>query len=416
MRLLVTERRSVKAIATERLPPLPIIVDHRSGDWSTMIEKRMLSALIDPDRECGTAFKVPRAISKELFAAMSQPFPTLDSLELDCLQTLDQNIPLPFLTVQPPRLRRLKLTSDASTFSCHILSCTRSLVDLTLHIDTIFSSPFETQLISHLQDMPLLRRLKLKMWGLLPSSDSTPDPPSGTKDVSLQKLNFLCFTGHMTQLEALMACLVAPSLQTLRIALDKTTPIHLAPHLSTFVRKKVKSFSCVQVNASKEGIKLFMLKRTHPSFKIIVNPPTSLEQMGHMFSAKLARVEVIFITSPFLPMTMPRLAPYIRWRTFFIAFHSAKTLRISPGIEKEVLQLGHGLFDAHVLPVLEEVELNATMHLDTPTQIDEDRRAAILGQFKPFLDARRGMGHTATVHWNTDQALPKYFYDSDTDM
>ena len=267
MRLLFTEHRSARAIAIKRLPPLPIIFDYKSGAC-TYILKRMVSALTYPDRVCGIAFKVPRVISKELFAAMDQPFPALDSLELDCLHNIDQNFPPPFLTARPPHLRRLKLTNYASTFSCHILSRTVSPVYLSLRVDRIFFSTFEAQFLSHLQGMPLLCHLELEMWGMPRRHDTTSVPSSGIKNVLLPKLNFLCFTGHITQLEPLMECLGAPDLQELRIDLhypysySATAASIFSPatSLSKFVSNIGKSFSCAQLNASRKGIKLI-----HPS-------------------------------------------------------------------------------------------------------------------------------------------------------
>ena len=421
MRLLCAGERNIRAITIQHLPPLPIIVDYPFGAWTATREERMVSALAHPDRVRGIALRVPRPIPKGLLAAMNQPFPSLDSLELHCLPTLDLNSPPPFLTVQPLHLRRLNLTlsSDASASSCHFLSCTTSLVDLTLCLDTLFLSSFETQLLSHIQGMTLLRRLRLNIWGGSHTSDTTSDPPCRTKGVFLPKLDFLCFTGHITQLEGLMACLVAPSLQALRITLPDTSPLLLAPHLSKFLRGK--SLSCAQISASREGIKLFMVTCTQPPFKFIVNASTSLELLGHVFRATLGRVKVVFLTSPFIPMDPPRLAAHVRWRLFFEAFRSVKTLRISPapGIESNVLDifyLGDGNYSLKILPALQEIELNATMHPELPTQIDEDWRAYVLGRFQQLVDAREKKGHAVNVHWNTDLVHPMYFHDSDADM
>jgi len=421
MRLLFTKHRSVKATAIKCLPPLHIIIDYKSGAESIKARKRMVSALTCPDRVCGIAFKVPTSLTAtpELLTAINQPFPSLDSLELDCATTLEQNYLPPFLTVQPPHLRRLKLTNNdlRAAVSCHILSCTKSLVDLTLNLSRIFFSPFETQLLSHLQDMPFLRRLKLELCEWYLPSDIRSNDPSRTKGVLLPELNFLRFTGHITQLEALMACLAAPSLQELRVALqDSYSSIFYAPHLSKFVSNIGNSFSCAQLHASRGGINLFMLTHTQPPFKVIVNPKTLIEEMGVSLSATLATVEDVFLTSSFLPMAMPH---GLSWCKVFVNFLSAKTLRISPGVEREVLdifQLGDRQCYFPIFPALEEVELNATMYPDAPTQIDEGRQAAILGLFNPLVDARQEKGHTVNIHWNTDRVLPKYFYDSDTDM
>lgn len=69
-----------------------------------------------------------------------------------------------------------------------------------------------------------------------------------------------------------------------------------------------------------------------------------------------------------------------------------------------------------ILPALKEVELNATIHPNTPAQIAEVRRAALLGLFKSPVDVGKSERHTVNVHWNTDKVHPAYFYDSDVDM
>src|SRR6266581_2643183 len=56
LRLLLTEHRSGRAFAIRRLPPLPIVVDYRSGAWLAQTQLRMISALSYPDRVCGIAF------------------------------------------------------------------------------------------------------------------------------------------------------------------------------------------------------------------------------------------------------------------------------------------------------------------------------------------------------------------------
>ena len=79
-----------------------------------------------------------------------------------------------------------------------------SLVDLAVRLDRLFFSPVETQHLSYLQDMPLLGLLHLTIQERFPPRSN---PPSERKDIFLPELNFLCFTGHITQLNVLMAYL-----------------------------------------------------------------------------------------------------------------------------------------------------------------------------------------------------------------
>jgi len=317
------EHRRARASAIKPLPPLPIIVDYPSRCVAPL--RRMVSALKYPNRVCGIAFMVPRTILKELLAAMNKPFPTLDSLELSCVALFSSSFLLPFLKVQPLPLQCLKFTGKAYKFSHQILSYTiSSLIDLTLGLDRTSFFPFETLLLPHIQDMPLLHRLKLELQGYSCQSGTTSVPSSRMKDISLPKLNFLCFTGHVTQLERLMAHLAAPSLQELCIApFNQYSSRFHAPHLTKFISDMGNSFSCTHLNTSREGINLFMLTHTHPPFKIVVILMTLIEWMDVVFSVTLATVEDIFLTSSLLHMTMPNT---FSWCRFFAHFHSAKTL------------------------------------------------------------------------------------------
>jgi hypothetical protein len=109
VQLRFTEHRSARAIVIRHLPPLPIIVDYSFGASLAQTQLRMISALSYPDRVCRIVFDTYYKESKhtsKLLAAMSQPFPSLKSLELDW-EPLDIGLPAsppPFLTeAEPPK-------------------------------------------------------------------------------------------------------------------------------------------------------------------------------------------------------------------------------------------------------------------------------------------------------------------------
>ena len=202
-----------------------------------------------------------------------------------------------------------------------------SLVDLAVRLDRLFFSPVETQHLSYLQDMPLLGLLHLTIQERFPPRSN---PPSERKDIFLPELNFLCFTGHIAQLNVLMAYLA----EAFRIDFPDTShapPLLLAPHLSKFLWKGSPSFSCAQINAAGEGIKLFMVTPTRPPFKFIVKAENSLEQLGHVFSVTLSRVKVVFFMPPFTPCSCHALRHITAGACFFrpSTFHKAETLGIS---------------------------------------------------------------------------------------
>ena len=237
LRLLFTEHRSGRATAIRHLPPLPIHVDYRSGVFLAKTQIRMISALAHPDRVCGIAFKTESKHLSKLLAAMNQPFPALESLELHCSHSLELLSPPPFLTAPTPHLRSLKFIGHTDGLY-RVLPYTTSLVDLTLGLHTtIFFSPSDTQLLFHLQGLSSLRRLKVKA-----GHGEVPDHPGERKDVLLPTLTSFSFAGHMDLLETLMAGLTAPSLQELHISVYDFPTIPSPSNLTSFIRNSGRQF------------------------------------------------------------------------------------------------------------------------------------------------------------------------------
>ena len=416
VRLHFTKHRSGRAIAIRGLPPLPIVVDYRSGAWLAKTQIRMISALSYPDRVCGIAFKMFYRQSKhvlKLLAAMDQHFPALESLELHCWGSQLFSQP-PFLTARTPHLRSLKFIGHVTEL-CQVLPYTTSLVELTLGLHTIIFSTHDTQLLVHLQGLPSLRHLKVEAWDA-----DMPDDLGRREDVLLPNLASLSFAGPIALLEAFMAGLQAPSLQELRISVY-CRAIPPPTHLTAFIRNSGKEFFSVQLNASVHGINLGMSTHPHsaddPPFKIIANGMDSALVMDSLFSETLATVEDVFLASPFCLDSLPPPIPntfHSYTIPFFTPFRGAKMLRLSPGIEPEVGEMFRNEGSSpDLLPALKEIELNAAMPSCRPIRIDEKEAVSVLESFKPFMDARQQAGHPVKVHWNTDRVLPEYFCITD---
>ena len=375
----------------------------------------MTSALAYPDRVRGIAVSMQCGQTKhrsKLLAAMNQPFPALESLELRYPYSLEVHSPPPFLTAQTPHLRSLSFTGYSAELY-RILPYTTSLVDLTVNLLPATFSPHDTQILVHLQGLSSLRHLKVKTWDV-----GLPDHPGGREDVLLPTLTSFSFAGAMALLEALMAGLTAPSLQELRIFVHGIRAILPPTHLTSFIRNSGRQFFSVQINAPEQGINLVMSTQSHstddPPFRIIASGMRSVLLMGDLFSETLATVEDVFLASPF---SLESLATSIQYsfpgHMFFTPFRSAKILRVSPGIEPEVGAMFRKGLSLDLLPSLEEIELNATTPSCKPIRIDEKEVVSVLELFQPFLDARRQASHPVKVHWNTDQVLPEYFCNTD---
>ena len=376
----------------------------------------MISALAYPDRVCGFTFNtyIPQTKhSSKLLAAMDQSFPALESLEIYCLGSK----PPPFLTGQVPRLRRLKYEGFITDFY-RILPYTTSLVDLSFGLHMFTSWPLETHLLVHLQGLSSLRRLEVEM-------KYTPrdTPPRKRGEVLLPNLTFFSFTGALSVLDALITDLVAPSLRELRISILSRAcapPPTLTPtHLISFIRNAGRQFFSARFDISKKAMNI--ITSTHPSstdnipFRITASGVRSIPLMSHLLSEVLATVEDVLLSSPFdlKSLTSPFEGP-VHCHTFFTSFHSAKIIRVSPGIEQEIGDIfRHEELPSDLLPSLEQIELNATTRSCTPTPMDENQVACFLELFNSFVDARQQAGHIVKVHWNSDRVLPEYFCDTD---
>ena len=190
----------------------------------------------------------------------------------------------------------------------------------------------------------------------------------------------------------------------------------ISPHLSV---TQEGSFSPQKFDTSKKAVNIVISTNPHSAndlpFGIIARGLSSIPLMGDIFSESLATVEDAILASPFdlSSLSSPFKDP-VHSYTFFTSFRSAKILRVSPGIEKEIGDIFRDEeLPLDILPSLEEIELNATMPPCTPIRIDENQVASVLESFKPFVDARQRVGRVVKVHWNTDQVLPEYFCNTD---
>lgn len=380
----------------------------------------MVSALADANHVCSIAVQTDKTDMKTFLMAINSPFPALKSLELHYLSTLDFDFP-PIFRTHPPPLRRLRFSGVACPFLYKLLSLSTTLVDVNLLLDSVVIGELEIPLIFYLQDLPSLRYLTVTMSSSTCPPHASLAPPDQMGDIVLSKLRYLCFKGHVPQLEFLVARLAAPSLQWFHIMPDHDHRSFPTSHLSRFIRNMGRESFAAKLDLTERRLRISFLTQSHHStstndspLAIIVHH-AMLVQMGTTFSPALATVQDIFIASPSGINTnfgIRHQGDAAIWRTFFAFFRNAKVLRVSGGPEREVGELltqCDGV-SSDFLPALEKIELNATA--GTPAPIGEDQLLSVLDTFRPFVDARERAGRPVKVSWNTDRALPGIFcYD-----
>ena len=409
VRLLFTEHRTRKAIAPERLPLLPIIVDYSNGAWTAKAQRRMVSALAFPDRVCGISFRGDETGLRKLFGTINGPFSSLESLELDfrdhkgssrsppsSLITTSVH-PLPFLRDNDPLpLRRLKYTSEPSPLLLHILSRAKSLVEIDLCFDELlspWSPPF-----AHLRTMPFLRSLKLQIF-IPPVYGELLEGRSGDV-VLLPQLTSLRVIGFSGPVNVLMAEIATPALQEFQVSLYHNSSILHVRRLSEFIRDAGILYSAAQLKFSQTGLIISMLTPAHsiddPPFKVVVDEVCSIIQMGSELSAMVSAIEDVFLTVLDLDSTASSrslLRNHDSWRRFFARFRNVKILRIHHNVGTEVVGI---LRQGDVLPSLEEIEV----HTGPPgAPISKRKQVSILDRFKPFVVTRQRMGRRVKVCW-----------------
>jgi len=247
--------------------------------------------------------------------------------------------------------------------------------------------------------------------------------------------------------DTLIAELAAPSLQEFHVSLDLRSSTLSIPHLSKFIRDAGTRFLAAQLKLSKGSLTISMLTHAHstddPPFNITASGSFSIAQIGVELSAMASTVEDIFFTSP--PITSPTsgsiLGDLALWREFFMHFCNVKILRVHHCLGMEVVDMlrhDDGQLTIDPLPAPEGVDLGATMPSITPKDPSQCALGVLpsleeivvymgnpgtptrqssecpseLDLFEPAVAGRKQMGRPVEVYWNTDRALPEYFYDA----
>ncbi|KAI0251469.1 hypothetical protein BJV78DRAFT_1211869 [Lactifluus subvellereus] len=324
------------------------------------------------------------------------------------------HLPSTFLQGSAQHLRRLNLSGIPLSSLSQLLSSATGLIDLHLCVDTVFCLSPLASLLVHLQGMPFLRHLELKLEASYPRHSDSIDPAPFIKMediVPLSNLTYFHFFGYRVHLEGVLAGLAAPSLQDLRIILvdhSITLPI---PHLSRFIQDEGRPVFAARFKFTRLSLDISLLHSANdPPFRIGVSSSmTSMARISTALSATLATVEDLFLTCSFQPNP---ITPWLSegpnpYRDALGQFRNVEILRLRHALVlsvAEFLRHGDGELALDVLPALKEIELDAGGYHEL---VSESQRASALDSFGPFVAVRQRMGRPVDVFWNTDQVLPE---------
>ena len=218
------------------LPRIPLVIDHQDAT-ATMSAKDELvisRAFQIRDRVRRIALIIPPASLHRLLLPMDDTFPILERLYLSSTANeADAGLILP-TTFMAPNLRHITLLGIGLPTGLHLLSSTSHLVTLTL-ANIQFSGYFlPKHLVARLRFLPRLEELSI-CFSITISRHNAEGELLGTLNtpVTLPALNRFTFQGTGAYLESLVAQLIAPHLDHLRITIFNPATYKL-PHLFHF--------------------------------------------------------------------------------------------------------------------------------------------------------------------------------------
>ena len=383
--------------------PLPIFINYNSK----LIELtgsplwRLHTTLKHRDRVREISFQgLPSTHFDKFFKETNCAFPALESLYLRFTPEYRQKLPDTFLggsDLSYLRLRRLRLERVSLASISEFLLSAMALTDLSLEIDTVFSSSPETSLLACLKGMPCLRRLNLCTSYIFLDFPSQPSNPEDT--VPLPKLIYFRYLGHIVYLEALVVGLSTPSLRGVDIEFPVEPPIL---HVPRFINEIKEHYRAVHVNLHKWLFHFKLLADSEfrvdcrPRFKMESPYPELLMEMAGALSTRLSTVEEICVTFDGADAIV--WENYIPWRRFLRLFPGVKVLRTEGAdnccFARILLQDHQGPDDVLApLPALEEIQL---VKNSLSSQHETE-----LAAFEPFVSVRQQSGRPVKVFFGS---------------
>jgi hypothetical protein len=370
----------------------------------------MVASLRYPDRVRRIVFHGPHSTLDGVHKAMSRPFPALESLELLSSDNHIFDLPTTIFGGSAPSLRHLVLQHVSLASLSPLLSFTTGLVYLDLGVDGVYCPSRATSLLTHLQALPCLRRLHLR----LPTSRGLGTPPMRPADiVHLLKLTHFQYYGNREYLEPLVAGLAAPSLQDLNIEFDGYCNTFHVPHLTRFISDVEGLIFAVQVSILSTDPRISMFTHPHspdePPRRITVRDKYHRLVRGDpsALNAKLATAEQFFFqcSRPFGERWLCG-NPFF-WRELFEQLWNVKILRVQTYFLLDVAQFlvqNGGEPPSHLLPALEEIELRSVA--PDSTSFTNGDLCEVLSTFGTFVSTRQQGGCPVRISWNADPVLP----------
>jgi len=384
----------------EHSPPLPLIIDYvdHSDSIATEDEEGIMLALKHHDRVRRICLDIPIPNLQQIIMALEDELPILEFLFIAPTTKLNASLVLP-KSLRAPHLRHLKLSNFAFPIGSPLLTTSMSLNTLSLDwmSPPVYFHP--NDLVHRLSQMPQLEILRIVFDSPVPNRDVRREllRRPRTTQVTLPNLRSFGFKGASAYLEALLPCMTAPLLATLRVLFFNQLTFHLPRLLdflgtaanlrfssATLIFQENKISIWVYPNKEARMYALYMdVGCRHLDWQV-----ASAAQIFRVLRSALSAVEDLTLEywKYGVSSGWRNEAGRTQWRDLLRSFTNVKTLQVDFKLVDQLsrsLRLEDGESPVELLPELKELSYHTLPKFDDA--------------FTAFIDARRIAGRPVTV-------------------
>ena len=385
-------------------PPLPLLIDYRTGGITTEDEDGIILAFKQRDRVRRVSIQLFDTRPQKIIEAIEDEYPILEYLLIGISnEIITTTFTFPE-TLQAPHLRHLILEGFALPIGSRLLSTAVGLVTLFLNIDHASSYFHPNTLLQWLSVMPLLETLMIIF--SLPLCDRdvarqlTHTPI--IMPVQLPNLHRFTFQGVSNYLEALLHRVTTPRLKRFEVTFFKQLTFSV-PRLPQSINATGNlRFDSAGVGFNnKEVVLAFSLGNDFDMFVVAIIVKcwhldwqvSSIVQIFEFSSQMFSALEHLTLKHEEHSLSSEEHNEVDRteWRRLLSPFRNVKTLRIDDGLVERIsrcLQLEDGEHPLELLPELQELRYSGSG--DTG------------GAFASFISARHNAGHPVNLVLDQD--------------
>ena len=381
-------------------PPLPLLIDYGSRDYTTEDEDGIILTFKQRDRVRCVRLQLPVTSLQKIIRTIEDEYPILEYL---FIMHPDQDVSSILIfpeTFQAPHLRHIILNDFAFPIGSRLLTTPAGLVTLFLHVDHPSSYFHPNTLLQWLSFMPQLETLVIFFSFPVRNHDVARQltHTSAVMPVTLSNLHRFTFQGASTYLEAIVHRVTTPRLEKFEVIFFNQLTFFVPGLLQSMNPTANLSFDTARFKFSDDNVSVafalggddldmfvvaIIVECWHLDWQV-----SSVVQIFNLPSQMFSAVEHLTLDHEEHSLSTEEHNEVDRaeWRGLLSPFSNVKTLRIGDGLLEEIsrcLQLEDGEHPLELLPELQELRYSGSG--DTG------------GAFTSFIIARQNAGRSVNL-------------------